>query len=64
MPVSRPQEGITVDKLCHIENNLVLRHTGVTPHGLVLSLGNWSTMSTIRWVFRSLTVVLEKVRIQ
>ena len=51
MPVSRPRDGITVDKLCHIENNLVLRHTGVTPHGLVLSLGNWSAMSTIRWVF-------------
>ena len=51
MPVSRPWDGITVDKLCHIENNLVLRHTGVTPHGPVLSLGNWSAMSTIRWVF-------------
>ena len=33
------------------KKNLVLRHTGVTPHGLVLSLGNWSAMSTIRWVF-------------
>ena len=51
MPVSRPRDGITVDKLCHIENNLVLGHTGVTPHGLVLSLGNWSAMSTIRLVF-------------
>ena len=49
MPMSRPRDGITVDKLCHIENNL--GHTGVTPHGLVLSLGNWSAMSTIRWMF-------------
>ena len=49
--MSRPRDGITVDKLCHIENNLVLGHTGVTPHGLVLCLGNWSAMSTIRWVF-------------
>ena len=40
MPVSHPRDGITVDKLCHIANNLVLRHTGVTPHSPVLSLGN------------------------
>ena len=51
MPVSRPQDGITVDKLRHIANNLVLRNAGVTPHGPVLSLGNWSVMSTIHWVF-------------
>ena len=40
-----------MDKLCHIVTNLELRHTGVTPHGPVLSLGNWSAMSTIRWLF-------------
>ena len=51
MPASRPEDEITVDKLRHIANNLVLRNTGVTPHGPVLSLGNWSAMSTIRWVF-------------
>ena len=26
-------------------------HHRPAPHGLVLSLGNWSAMSTIRWVF-------------
>ena len=51
MPVSCPWDGITVDKLLDITNNLVLRYTGVTPHGPVLSLGNWSAMFTIRWVF-------------
>ena len=40
-----------MDKLCRIVTNLELRHTGVTPHGPVLSLGNWSAMSTIRWLF-------------
>ena len=54
MPVSHPRDGITVDKLCHIANNLVLRNTGVTPHGPVLSLGNWRAISTIRWVFHLL----------
>ena len=49
MPVSRPQDRIRVEILCHIY--LALRHTGVTPHGPVLSLGNWSAMPTIRWVF-------------
>ena len=51
MPVSCPQDGITVDKLRHIANNLVFRNTGVTFHGPVLSLGNWSAMSTICRVF-------------
>ena len=40
-----------MDRLCHIVTNLELGHTGVTPHGPVLSLGNWSAMSTIRWLF-------------
>ena len=51
MPVSDPQDGIRVDKLCHIVTKLDLRHIGVTPHSPVLSLGNWSAMPTIRWVF-------------
>ena len=51
MPVSRPLDGIRVDKLCQMVTNLALRHTDVTPHGPVLSLGNWSAMPTIRWVF-------------
>ena len=51
MPVSCPRDGIRVDKLCHIVTNLALRHTGVTPHSPVLSLGNLSAMSTICWVF-------------
>ena len=51
MPVSHPWGRIRVDKLCHIVTNLALRHTGVTPHSPVLSLGNWSAMPTIRWVF-------------
>ena len=49
--MSHPRDGIRVDKLCHIVTNLELRHTGVTLHGPVLSLGNWSAMPTICWVF-------------
>ena len=45
-----------MDKLCHIVTNLELRHTGVTPHGPVLNLGNWSAMSTIRWLFLLLLI--------
>ena len=51
MPVSCPRDRIILDKLCHIVTNLELSHTGVTPHGPVLSLGNWSAMFTILWVF-------------
>ena len=52
--MSPPRDRIIVDKLCHIVTNLALRHTGVTPHGPVLSLGNWGAMPTIHWVFLSL----------
>ena len=51
VPVSRSRDGIRVDKLCHIVTNLALRHTGVTPHGPLLSLGNWTAMPTICCVF-------------
>ena len=51
MPVHCPQDGIPVDTLLDITNNLVLSHTGVTPHGAVLSLADWSAMFAIRWVF-------------
>ena len=51
MPLSRPRDGNRLERLCHIVTYLALRHTGVTPHSPVLSLGNWSAMPTIRWVF-------------
>ena len=50
MPLSHLQDRITLDRLLYITNNFVLRYTGVTAHGPVLSLGNWSAMFTICWV--------------
>ena len=52
-----------MDKLCHIVTNLELRHTGVTPHGPVLSFRELECNEYHPLVV-PLTVALEKVSMQ